>query len=75
MRAGAVDMMRPTVIPTDLVEILACPACDARPKVVLEGQDRLVCTQCGRRYPIRDEIPVMLVDEAEPAAKKGDQRA
>jgi uncharacterized protein YbaR (Trm112 family) len=53
------------VISQDLLEILACPACESRPKVALEGQDKLVCTACGRRYPIRDDIPVMLVEEAE----------
>jgi uncharacterized protein YbaR (Trm112 family) len=53
------------VISPDLLEILACPACDTRPKVNLEN-DRLVCVECGRRYPIRDGIPVMLMEEAEP---------
>ena len=47
-----------------LLEILACPACDDRPPVRQEG-DRLICDQCHRRYPIRDGIPVMLVEEAE----------
>ena len=45
-----------------LLEILACPVC--KTPVKQEG-DRLVCAKCGRRYPIRDGIPVMLVDEAE----------
>ncbi len=47
-----------------LLEVLACPACDERPPVVLEG-DRLVCSVCGRRYPIVDGIPIMLVEQAE----------
>ncbi len=46
-----------------LLEILACPACDTRPPVKLQG-DSLVCTVCRRAYPIRDGIPVMLVAEA-----------
>lgn len=50
------------MIDKELLEILACPACKA--PVRQEGE-RIVCTQCGRRYPIRDDIPVMLVDEAE----------
>jgi len=47
-----------------LLEILVCPAC--RTKVRLEGE-RLVCQNpaCGLRYPIRDDIPVMLIHEAE----------
>ncbi len=56
------------MIDPQLLEILACPLCKA--KVALEG-DRLVCVQCGRRYPIRDGIPVMLVEEAEPPRANG----
>mgnify|MGYP001290738526 CR=1 FL=1 len=51
------------MIDEKLLEILACPACDSRPPVELKGE-RIVCTECGRAYPIRDGIPVMLVDEA-----------
>jgi len=50
------------LISQELLAILACPL-DKAP-VELQG-DRIVCTQCGRRYPIRDGIPVMLIDEAE----------
>ena len=50
------------MIDAKLLEMLACPAC--KTEVRLEG-DRLVCSQCGRRYPIRDGIPVMLIEEAE----------
>ena len=50
------------MIDPKLLEILACPVC--KTAVRLDGE-RLVCTQCGRRYPIRDGIPVMLVEEAE----------
>ena len=32
--------------------------------------ERLVCTRCGRRYPIRDGIPVMLIEEAEPPVQE-----
>jgi uncharacterized protein YbaR (Trm112 family) len=51
------------MIDAKLLEILACPACDERPPVELEGET-LVCTVCKRIYPIRDGIPVMLVEEA-----------
>ena len=52
------------LIKEELLEILACPACKS--KVVLDSE-RLVCThsQCGLRYPIRNGIPVMLIEEAE----------
>ncbi len=50
------------MIDDELMKVLACPL-DKAP-VRLQG-DRIVCTQCGRRYPIRDGIPVMLIDEAE----------
>jgi uncharacterized protein YbaR (Trm112 family) len=50
------------MIDQELLEILACPAC--KTPVQLEDQF-IVCGACGRRYPIRDGIPVMLIDEAE----------
>ncbi len=50
------------MIDKELLEILACPLCKTS---VREEADRLVCTACGRRYPIRDGIPVMLIEEAE----------
>lgn len=54
------------VIDKELLKILACPACKI--SVRLEDQ-KLVCDQCGRRYPIRDGIPIMLMDEAEQPGK------
>ena len=50
------------MIDEELLKILACPACHEALRV--EG-DRLVCEGCGRRYPIRDDIPIMLLEEAE----------
>lgn len=45
-----------------LLEILACPACKG--DVKLEGE-KIVCVKCGLKFPIKDGIPVMLVEEAE----------
>lgn len=53
-------------IDRELLAILACPA-DHAP--VADQGTHLVCTACGRRYPVRDGIPVMLVEEAEPAQR------
>ena len=50
------------MIDKELLEILACPLC--KTEVKLEN-DKIVCTKCGRRYPVKDDIPVMLIDEAE----------
>jgi uncharacterized protein YbaR (Trm112 family) len=50
------------MIDRELLDVLACPACKA--DVELEGE-WIICTGCGRRYPIRDGIPVMLIEEAE----------
>ena len=56
------------MIDKELLNILACPACKA--DVRLEG-DKIVCAKCGRRYPVKDDIPIMLIDEAEmPGGKK-----
>ncbi|MFH1594195.1 MAG: Trm112 family protein [Candidatus Omnitrophota bacterium] len=50
------------MVDKELLAVLACPACKF--DVVMEN-DRIVCRGCGRRYPIRDDIPVMLIEEAE----------
>lgn len=55
----------------DLLSILACPKC--KKPVVLEG-DTLRCTNsgaCGLIYPVRDGIPIMLIDEATDPKKAG----
>lgn len=52
-----------TIDPT-LLEILACPAEHHAPVVLAEDGGSLVCTECGLAFPIRDGIPVMLLDEA-----------
>jgi len=57
------------MIDEELLKILACPLC--KTDVKLEG-DKLVCVSCGRRYPIKDGIPVMLVEEAELPDEKKD---
>ncbi len=51
------------MIPQDLLDILACPACK-KPLELKPAGDALKCTACHRVYPIRDDIPVLLVDEA-----------
>ena len=49
----------------DLLAILACPSCHAS-FAVDHDRDELVCTgsDCGLIYPVRDRIPVLLIDEA-----------
>ncbi len=50
------------MIDQELLNILACPLC----KTTVElKENKIVCTKCGRRYPIRDGIPIMLIEEAE----------
>ncbi len=50
-------------ISKELLEILVCPLCKATVNLTPD-QSGLKCVQCHRVYPIRDDIPVMLVDEA-----------
>jgi uncharacterized protein YbaR (Trm112 family) len=51
-----------------LLAILVCPADRA---ALREDREQLVCASCGRRYPVRDNIPVLLVEEAEPRSAEG----
>ena len=57
-------------VDAELLEILVCPN-DRGEIDYLEDQQVIVCRTCGYRYPVRDDIPVMLIDEAEkPESKK-----
>jgi uncharacterized protein YbaR (Trm112 family) len=51
-------------IDAELLEILVCPN-DRADVEYLEAEQVIVCSGCGYRYPVRDGIPVMLIDEAE----------
>lgn len=55
-----------------LLELLVCPACRA-PLRADEAASELVCTSqsCGLAYPVRDDIPVLLVDEARRPGEAG----
>jgi uncharacterized protein len=50
-------------ISKELLEILACPLCKEAVQLTPDGNG-LKCAKCHRVYPIRDDIPVMLVNEA-----------
>ena len=51
-------------IKKELLDILACPKCKGDLTLTEKG-DGLICKVCLLRYPIRDDIPIMLIDEAE----------
>ena len=51
------------MIAKDLLEMLVCPACK-RPLEYRQNPESLKCTQCYRVYAVKDDIPIMLVDEA-----------
>jgi uncharacterized protein YbaR (Trm112 family) len=51
-------------IPKELLDILVCPLCKVPVQLLPDGSG-LKCTSCRRVYPVRDEIPVMLPEEAQ----------
>ncbi len=51
-------------ISKELLEILACPKCKGDIRLN-ESSNGLICDNCRLLYPIKDDIPVMLIDEAE----------
>ena len=62
----------------DLLSIVVCPACRAdlalRPAEAgapADVREELVCAGCGNAYPVRDDIPVLLVDEARTTGTPG----
>jgi uncharacterized protein len=57
-----------------LLEILACPAQDHAPLRYDAVGQLLTCTSCGREYPVRDGLPILLLDQAVGAGAEGGQR-
>jgi len=50
-------------VDAELLSILACPECKT-PVALVHDDTALKCSTCHRVYPIKDDIPVMLIDEA-----------
>ena len=48
-----------------LLAILVCPKCKGELEYQ-EAESSLICRRCALRYPVRDDIPILLVDEASP---------
>jgi len=55
------------MVSQDLLDILRCPACVREKEGLLDLVQGtwLVCRDCGRKYPIVEDIPVMLIDEGD----------
>jgi uncharacterized protein YbaR (Trm112 family) len=55
------------MVHADLLEILRCPVCvkEKTGKLTLHREAWLVCTDCQRKYPIVEDIPVMLIEEGD----------
>jgi uncharacterized protein YbaR (Trm112 family) len=56
------------MIKKELLEILACPQCKGPVELNAEGSG-IVCRACHLLFDIRDDIPIMLIDEAKPLAE------
>lgn len=57
-------------ISAELLKILVCPKCK-KDIQLSENQDSLICQACRLKYEIRDDIPIMLIDEAVPIDSGG----
>jgi hypothetical protein len=51
----------------EFLKILACPSCRAD---IAQSDNELVCCKCQKKYPIKDNIPIMLIEEARTDEKK-----
>ena len=51
----------------ELLDVLACPKCKGDLRLT-DKQDGLICNACKLEYAVRDDIPIMLIEEAKPIA-------
>jgi len=58
------------MLSTELIDILVCPVCHGE-LLAEEGAQQLCCLPCGLAFPVREGIPVMLLDEAERITVQG----
>ena len=58
------------MLSTELIDILVCPVCHGE-LLAEEGAQQLCCLHCGLAFPVREGIPVMLLDEAERITVQG----
>ena len=58
------DETSENVLDPDILGLVACPACPSRPRLELAGISELVCVRCGRRYRVREGIPVLVAEES-----------
>ncbi len=68
-RQGGACIRMSAMIAKELLDILICPACRRdrnaeEPLTYDEQRQVLKCSGCRRAYPIRDDIPILLIDEA-----------
>ena len=61
--ADLVSYNAPVMLRKDLLEDLVCPAC-IQPLEYRENPESLKCKKCNRVYAVKDDIPIMLIDEA-----------
>ena len=50
------------MIDKELLDILACPACKSDVEL---KENKIICKKCHKNYPIKNGIPVMIIDEAQ----------
>jgi len=67
-------IVSPMALNQELLQILACPVCRT-PVRAINAETELECTACGRRYPVRDGLPIMLPEEATPPTKETSPKA
>ena len=54
------------MVKKELLDILACPVCKGDIEVYKnKGEEYLLCRKCSKLYPVRNDIPVMLIEESE----------